>query len=63
MTRVVTVRLECDDCRCERQGQVGQSVDQLRDALATVGWLSDKANDRDLCPRCVANRGPVAATW
>lgn len=51
--KVHTVRLVCDDCRTERQGQVNVGVDELRDRLARVGWFSDKANDADLCPACI----------
>lgn len=34
---------------------------QLRDALGRVGWISDKANDRDACPGCLAQGRMVAA--
>lgn len=54
MTRVVTIWLECDHCRAaQRQGKPGQTIDELREALASVGWLSDKATDSDACPSCV----------
>lgn len=58
----MTEWLRCDDCGADRQGRVGQSLDDLREKLAAVGWVSNKAQDRDLCPRCVAARG-LAVSW
>lgn len=49
----VTVLLECDACRTRRQARTGETITYLRDRLADVGWLSDNANDTDLCPACV----------
>lgn len=48
--RETTVLLECNICRARRQGRVGESVAELRDKLADVGWYSDAANDVDVCP-------------
>ena len=49
-----TVLLACDGCGARRQGKPDVTAAQLRDALATVGWLSDGANERDLCASCLA---------
>lgn len=57
--RECTVVLACDGgCGATCQSQVGATVDDLRQLLAEVGWKSDKARDRDLCPSCLA-RGLV----
>lgn len=53
-----TLLLACNGCGARRQGQRGESYDVIRDRLATVGWLSNKARDLDLCPACVAGRNP-----
>lgn len=45
-----TARLVCDSCGTLRQAQPGIPVNVLRDQIARVGWISDPANDRDLCP-------------
>lgn len=53
--------LECDGCGVRRQSKRGGSIDELRETLATVGWKSDPANDRDACPSCLESGGMVAA--
>lgn len=50
-----TVILQCDGCNAVRMGKRDGSLDELREQLATVGWRSDKANDVDACPTCLAS--------
>lgn len=49
-----TVVLRCDKCGIERQGQPGQSLEDLRVRLDRVGWRSSKVFDEDVCGTCVA---------
>jgi len=52
VTKLNTVRLECDDCGCVRQGKLRQSIGTLRLQLRRVGWTSTPALDRDICQAC-----------
>lgn len=56
-----TELLACDGCGAQRQGDHGETLDKLRERLAKVGWLSDKARDRDACPYCIGAGRVVAA--
>jgi len=52
VTRSYTIH--CDKCLVGRQGEMDQSLKELRGLLRTEGWLSplkeDKTSDR--CPKC-----------
>lgn len=61
MSRAITVRLVCNDCGTERQGQVGETLTRLRASLAKVGWQARAAADIDVCPTCVEKRMRRAA--
>lgn len=52
--------LECNVCSCHRQGRSGQSIADLRDALADVGWYIDAANDVDVCPTHIPEPGRIS---
>lgn len=54
---MATEALECNGCGCLRQSAHNETADSLRDRLADVGWLSDKARDLDYCPRCIVSKG------
>lgn len=59
MARQSTVMLACDGPSCDtlRQGKPGQSPEDLRAKLVTVGWRVDedrRGRVTDLCPTCVA---------
>ena len=47
-----TILLECDACCAPRQTKLGETLEQLRDRLASVGWYVDDVRDYDLCPNC-----------
>lgn len=51
MAEQITIVLECDACGTRRQSQPHESIHVLRERLAIVGWFSDAAHDRDLCPQ------------
>lgn len=47
-----TIVLECDACATPRQTNFDETLEQLRERLAQVGWYVDSARDYDLCPGC-----------
>lgn len=53
--RESTVVIECDGpgCPARRQGRPGETVEQLRAAMAEYGTWGSKG-DRDLCSTCLA---------
>lgn len=56
MARAFTVRLVCNDCGTERQGQVGETVTRLRESLAKVGWQARAIDNIDVCPLCLGKQ-------
>lgn len=49
-----TVQVACDSCGARRQGRIGDTVEELRAGLRTVGWLCRVASgtEVDICPKC-----------